>query len=117
MTDAGQIFRPPAGKNEASIQILDPVLFRNSPWLREKQSCGSLTRLRKMYSGLRFVAASKDNRNQLVRVWYLGPPSRDTLPRCPIEAVVPASIAVNGRSMPYYEAHRDQFPTDSLTSS
>ena len=97
------IFRMKAGENEKVIRILDEGLYRNSPWLRESTYRGTKAfAIRK----LRAAAISEGKRGKR-RLWHLRETDRFTLP-CPIEAVVPETISVNGCSTPYYRSTWDK---------
>jgi hypothetical protein len=98
-----RIYWPKPGQGESEIRVVDPALFGKSSWLREKQYFGSYRRIMTIYSGLRFAAVSirlKGSR-AFGRMWYLRPTDSFEAP-CPIEAVVPSSIAVNSQSTPYF---------------
>jgi hypothetical protein len=103
--DQNGVYWCESGKDETGIDILDSDLFTSSPWLREKQFSGSFARIRKRYAGLKFAAVSSRERGSRHRgrMWYLRAADDFSL-ACPVEAVIPGTIAANSVSVPFFSS-------------
>lgn len=104
------IFRCEAGQNEILLRVVDEELLRSAPWLRESRF-RKLPASRKR-SGWRVAAYTRVERGKRhsyepPRIWFLREGDRFDLP-CPVEAVVPSSIAMNGQSEPFFRSEGDR---------
>jgi hypothetical protein len=108
--DKNGIVWPDSGQGEKEIRILNSELFLSSPWLREKRFSGSYQNLISRFSGLRIAAVSirPNGSHEKGRCWYLRSTDNFTLP-CPVEAVVPNSVAANSISTPFFTGVNEAF--------
>lgn len=106
LSEIGHNRWPKPGTKELEIRIVDENLFEKSPWLREKRFWGSYTSLIQRFTKLRIAAASigPDEPHTRGRIWFLRSEDNFDFP-CPAEAVIPATVALNGQSTPYSAVH------------
>lgn len=105
-SETGSASWPKPGSGELEIRILDENLFEKSLWLREKRFWGSYSTLIQRFSKLRVAAVSirPEERRNRGRIWFLRSSDNSDTP-CPVEAVIPSSVAANMQSTPYSVVH------------